>query len=209
MPIIDFKEIPAGNKKGGVDLFETFACRFLERLGYTIEVGPAEGPDGGKDLIVSIDRRDGDGGSRSIRYIVSCKHAAHSGKSIGVSQEKSILDRIIEHKVDGFLAFYSTGLTVPLQTRFREFRNAGREIVEMTGNDIDEIVSDNLFALKDCLVRFFPESVARHMERLRVEDPAQFIEPIIAEFPEVEVVHNSHGRFIGLRSGSEEEEKTL
>lgn len=106
--IIDFKEIPQANKGNGEqDLFEQFACDFLETIGYEIIRRPDRGPDGKKDLIVS-ETRKGIGGETIIKWIVSCKHNAATGIAVKDTDEADIYDRVIKHKCQGFLGFYST-----------------------------------------------------------------------------------------------------
>jgi hypothetical protein len=39
---------------------------------------------------------------------VSCKHFAHAGRSVGIDDEPSIIDRVRAHSCQGFLGIYST-----------------------------------------------------------------------------------------------------
>ncbi len=106
--MIDFKEIAPSNKGGKEqDTFELFSRDFLEVIGFKIIQHPYRGADGGKDMIVS-ETRTGNVGETTIKYLVSCKHYAHSNDSIGDKIENNILDRVQKHKCDGFIAVYST-----------------------------------------------------------------------------------------------------
>lgn len=108
MSAIDFKEIPEAHLGGGKqDTFELFARDFLIFLGYNIGEDPSRGADGGKDIIV-IERRSGVGGETIVRWLVSCKHKAHSGSSVTPQVEENIRDRIEANHCDGFIGFYST-----------------------------------------------------------------------------------------------------
>lgn len=108
MPRIDFKEIAQANiSTGEQDSFELFARDILEYLGYHVITGPDRGNDGGKDLIV-LETRTGVGGETHVPWLVSCKHNAHSGESVGVTEEQDILDRVKAHQCAGFIGFYST-----------------------------------------------------------------------------------------------------
>src|SRR5262245_473324 len=108
MPILDFKEIPAPNiATGSQDTFELFARDFLEFIGYRVLIGPDRGSDRGRDLIV-LETRGGVGGETLINWLVSCKHKAHSGRSVTLIDEQDISDRVQTHSCDGFLGFYST-----------------------------------------------------------------------------------------------------
>src|SRR3972149_1526333 len=106
MPIIDFCEIPLGNKSTGMqDTFELFARDFLEYMGYIIVQGPDRGADGGKDIIVK-EIRKGIGGESEIKWLVSCKHKAHSGRSVGTADEIDIPGRVASNGCQGFIGFY-------------------------------------------------------------------------------------------------------
>jgi hypothetical protein len=108
MPAIEFGEIPSGNRGGGKqDKFELFARDCLEFLGFHPVTSPARGPDFGKDFIVEEVRR-GAGGETRIRWLVSCKHFAHSGASVSPTDEQNIRERVESHQCDGFVGFYST-----------------------------------------------------------------------------------------------------
>jgi hypothetical protein len=108
MPAIDFTEIPPANSRdGSQDTFELFARDFLAALGFNIEEGPSRGADRGKDLLV-CETLSGVVQPKNRRWVVSCKHNAHSGKAVGDGDENDIVGRVRKFKADGFMAFYST-----------------------------------------------------------------------------------------------------
>jgi hypothetical protein len=114
MPIIDFTEIPRANIAGGEqDTFELFARDFFEMLGFLIDVGPDRGQDGGRDLIIS-EQREGIIGTTTIKWLVSCKHKAHSGQAVLDGDELDIRDRVRVHGASGFIGCYSTLISSPL-----------------------------------------------------------------------------------------------
>jgi hypothetical protein len=115
---IDFKEIPLANTgSGDQDTFEEFAQEFLEALGYIIDEPVSRGADGGKDLIV-LEIKDKD----TKRWLVSCKHYAHSGKSVSPNDEQNITDRLEQFGCQGFIGFYSTLPSSSLIERFRVYK---------------------------------------------------------------------------------------
>lgn len=121
--IIDFKEIPKANDGNGEqDRFEQFACDFLETIGYKIIRRPDRGPDGKKDLIVS-ESRIGIGGETTVKWIVSCKHNAFTGSAVKDTDEVDIYDRVIKHKCQGFLGFYSTLPSSSLSNKLYELND--------------------------------------------------------------------------------------
>lgn len=106
--VIDFTEIPEANKGGGrQDLFEQFVRDFLETIGYKIIHPPDRGPDGKKDMIIEESVK-GINTISSYRWLVSCKHNAHSGRSVKDTDEPNILERLRGFKCDGFMGVYST-----------------------------------------------------------------------------------------------------
>lgn len=54
------------------------------------------------------EERLGPGGTNMVRWLVSCKHKAHSGASVTPNDEQNIRDRLGTHRCQGFIAFYST-----------------------------------------------------------------------------------------------------
>lgn len=108
MPVLDFTEIPRANSSDGKqDTFELFAKEYMRLLELQILVGPDRGQDGGRDLIVS-EQRSGILGNTEVKWLVSCKHKAHSGSSVLDGDEHDIMDRVRSHGAVGFIGFYST-----------------------------------------------------------------------------------------------------
>jgi len=107
MPALAFSEISVPTSGPGRDTFELFARDVLDFLGFAILEGPDRGADGGRDLIVE-ERRTGVGGETRVRWLVSCKHKAHSGASVTPADEQDVQDRLSAHGCTAFLGFYST-----------------------------------------------------------------------------------------------------
>lgn len=107
MAALDFKEISEAHSGPTRDQFELFARELLFSEGFRIIDHPDRGADGGRDLIVEEDR-SGPGGTNVVRWLVSCKHKAHSGKSVLPADELNVRDRLGTHRCSGFIAFYST-----------------------------------------------------------------------------------------------------
>ena len=83
MPCINFCEIPEAHiASGNQDSFELFARDFLtEILSFEILSEPSRGADGGKDILAE-ERQLGTLSENRTIWLVSCKHKAHSGKSV-------------------------------------------------------------------------------------------------------------------------------
>ncbi|MCR9234346.1 MAG: HsdR family type I site-specific deoxyribonuclease [bacterium] len=154
MPILDFTEIASGNVANGQqDEFELFARDFFEHLGYQIVNGPDRGPDDGRDLVIS-ETRTGIGGATTVRWLVSCKHQAHSGKAVGVDVEQDITDRLVTHNCQGFIGFYSTLPSAGLARKLDAFDKSEVQIFDRA--KIENTLlgdQDNMLAM-----RYFPNS---------------------------------------------------
>ena len=75
--IIDFNEIESSHK------FEQFAEDVLQSQGFKIIKRPGEGPDGGRDMVVT-DTLIGRVSNKAIKYLVSCKFWK---KAVGVDDD--------------------------------------------------------------------------------------------------------------------------
>jgi len=111
--------------------WEFFAIDFLSCLGFNVEQYPSRGIDGGIDALVEYNNK---------KYIVSCKHYFISNKSVGTTDEPSILDRIFQHDADGFIGFYSTTVSNQLAIRFKEISNKGYECIFYDKNIISNFL---------------------------------------------------------------------
>lgn len=120
MPVLDFREIPEAHVASGMqDCFEQFTSEALGAIGFKIIEQPARGSDLGKDLIV-IEERKGIGRDTVIRWLVSCKHKAHSGRAVGLDDEPDIIERVQGHSCTGFMGVYSTLPSSSLQARLKQ-----------------------------------------------------------------------------------------
>jgi hypothetical protein len=157
--MIDWKEIPDG------DTWELFARDFLVELGFVIEVGPGRGADAGKDLLISEQLR-GTLHSSNFKWLVSCKHFATSGKSVGTEDETNITDRLKHHKADGFMGFYSTMPSSALVTRLQQYAvNGDLQAYEIFDHKKIEGRFVNA-GLSKLALRYFPAGY-RHMRPIQ------------------------------------------
>jgi hypothetical protein len=161
MSVIDFKEIPQANKGAGTqDTFELFCRDFLMTLGFQIIQHPSRGADGGKDMLV-LEVLSSVVENKYRKWLVSCKHTAHSKRGVSARDEGDFYDRVRENDCDGFLGLYShlptSGLSEKIQKRKK---------------DIDCIIYDGAFIEKTILCnpkakqlfpRYFPESFKKYI----------------------------------------------
>ena len=159
MSALDFKEIPRANTGDGrQDTFELFARDFLLYLGYQIDVHPSRGADGGKDIIV-IENRTGISGTTQIRWLVSCKHNAHSNSSVKPKDEENLNNRLHSNECNGFIGFYSSvpssGLATILTNLKRQF-----EVQQFDHNLIEGHLLKSVEGLQ-LAKQYFPESLKK------------------------------------------------
>jgi hypothetical protein len=114
MPILDFKELstsrsssPAGEDLEGL----------VRELGKRLRLDPnwaGRGTDQGRDLFFK-ERRKGVFGSEDLRWVVSCKDFANSGRSVSEHDVGSVVDKITQHSADGFLLVTTTTASTGLK----------------------------------------------------------------------------------------------
>lgn len=170
MAIINFKEIPEahGNGENGLrDTFELFAEVFFTKLGFKIIEGPSRGTDNGKDLIIeeSVQGKF-DVSESKIRWLVSCKHKAHTGNSVRPEDEGNLLDRLSLHQCSGFIGFYSTLASTGLNALISGLPNSGKKIKILNAENIETLLLQSQTGI-ELIERFFPQSFAQW----RAENP--------------------------------------
>jgi len=201
---LDFKEIPQASGGSGLqDTFELFSRDFFEILGYEIIQHPDRGADGKKDLIIQ-EARTGVSGITKIKWLVSCKHYAHGGKSVSDIDEPNILDRISVHNCDGFIGFYSTLPATSLGANFEGLKMK-TNIQSFDKEQIEKILLETPQGLK-LASRYFPVS----FEKYTVENPKPA--KIFAEEPSIKceycdknLLESKTGIFVMLRKPSDHE----
>lgn len=106
-PKIDFTEIELDQ---GFP-FEQFVENLLRTLGWTIIKGAGKGVDGGRDIIASRSERTATGKTRVRKYVIQCKHYAHSGKSVNKNDISDCAYMPKKHDCSGWLLVTSSQLT--------------------------------------------------------------------------------------------------
>ncbi len=154
MPLIDFKELPDVPRG---EALEMLTRGIGQRLGLALS-WTGRGADRGRDLLFS-EIQEGPLSARPIKWLVSCKHFANSDRSVSEADVGSILDKVNQHGVDGFLLVTTTTASTGLKELLDslDHRNGGPiqtavwDSHELAGYLIREEFSD-LFR------QYFPES---------------------------------------------------
>lgn len=148
--MIEFRELESDGIR-----FEQLIRELLIRSGFEVH-WTGVGPDGGRDL-VAIERANGSLAPFQRKWLVSCKHHAHSGKSVGVDDASNIVDACNAVGATGYLLACSTQPTSALVKRFEEIEAKGFLVLRYwDGVEIEKRISTpQAFALNQL---FFPES---------------------------------------------------
>lgn len=184
--VLDFKEIPEARGGSGLqDAFELFAREFLMYKGYNIIENPDRGADGKRDLIVEEVKR-GISSDIKVKWLVSCKHYAHSGNAVKDSDEIDITDRLMRHGCDGFMGIYST---IPASSLAGKVNSMGNKAFVYDRESLERELLSDLEGLK-LVFRFFPESykkfIEENPERVDIFDVK---EPIRCEYCKKELIN--------------------
>ncbi|OOG11310.1 restriction endonuclease [Pseudomonas sp. C9] len=156
MARFNFKEIASAKDGGGdIDQFEKFSKQFFESvLGHDIVKDPGRGADGGIDICVRVKSNSG-----YEHWLVSCKHYAHSGNSVGRGDEEDILDRLAEHGCDVFVGFYSTIASEGLFQKLERLRiNKDIKYKIYNSEDIEKLLLDSIQGFR-VAKQFFSKSL--------------------------------------------------
>jgi len=165
MGILDFREIASPNrnytkssnnkvgKSNSVDDFELFAQEFfLTVKKMTIFKSVSNGPDDGIDLGV-------ESASDGTRWLVSCKHYAHSDQP--VSREESIIERVRDWDCDGFIAFYTTAPSTTVDSRLSGAEKHKIKVIRYTKEAIEHELLNSAHGTA-LAARYFPTSMTNH-----------------------------------------------
>jgi len=145
--MIDFKELSQDGVK-----FEQLIRELLVRSGFEVH-WTGVGPDGGRDLVIT-ERAEGALAPFERKWLVSCKHNAHSGKSVGLPD---ITDSCAAVGSSGFLLACSTQPTSTVVTRLSEI-NASGSLLTTCWDGIEIEKRLNTPSTLPLIHLFFPES---------------------------------------------------
>lgn len=148
--MLDFTELP----KDGIR-FEQLIRELLLRTGFEVH-WTGVGPDGGRDLVF-VERAEGALAAFSRKWLVSCKHHAGTGSSVGVSDISGIVDACEAVGAQAFLLACSTQPSSGVVRRLEEVQQQGKLITRYwDGVEVDRRLSrPDAYALRHA---FFPVS---------------------------------------------------
>ncbi|MGR5280361.1 restriction endonuclease [Photobacterium damselae] len=117
--MLDFKELSQSGKE-----FELLIRELLFNKNYQV-YWSGVGPDGGRDLIC-IEEKESFFAPEKKKWLIQCKHNAHSHKSVGVSDLDEIVDSCEQHEATGFILACSTQPSSGVVSRLESITNNSR-----------------------------------------------------------------------------------
>lgn len=148
--MIDFSELPPDGIK-----FEQLIRELLIRSGFEVH-WTGVGADGGRDLIV-IEKSSGRLAPFERKWLVSCKHNANAGTSVGMTDVTDIKDACEAVNAQGFLLACSTQPSSAVVKRFEEINRNGN-IITKYWDSVEIEKRLNTPATFPLISLFFPES---------------------------------------------------
>lgn len=117
--MLDFKELSTSG-----DEFELLIRELLYNKGLEV-YWSGKGADGGRDL-VCVEKNRSYFKNTSKKWLIQCKHNAHSGKSVGLSDLDNIVDSCEEHGATGYLLVCSTYPSSAVVRRLEQIQSNGK-----------------------------------------------------------------------------------
>jgi hypothetical protein len=152
--MLDFKEIPRDGRA-----FEQLIREILLVMGLHPQ-WTGQGPDQGRD-IVATETLEGPLGTIEQKWLVQCKHFAHSGKSVGRDDVGSFDSDCRQISANGYLLAVSTQPSSGLVTKLKELADQSQtplRIKVWDSVDIEKLLAEpRLFSLGHL---FFPQAFA-------------------------------------------------
>jgi hypothetical protein len=149
--MINYKELSDDGVR-----FEQLIRELLVREDYDVR-WTGVGADGGRDLLVT-ERASGPFAPFTRTWLISCKHKAHSGSSVGVNDlDRSIVDSCKSIGAEGFILACSTQASSALLSRLKEIE-ATNNLVCRVWDSVDierRLMTPRTYSLMQI---FFPET---------------------------------------------------
>lgn len=150
--MLDFKELALDGLE-----FEQLIRELLFNKGLRI-YWSGKGPDGGKDLIC-VEQSGETFAATQKTWLIQCKHKAHSGNSVGISDLDDIVDSCSQHNATGYVLATSTQPSSSVVARLEGITSNPRNNITATYWDsvkIEQLLTTAKYW--NLAQRFFPVS---------------------------------------------------
>jgi Restriction endonuclease len=158
MATLDFSELE-GSPPG--EAFEALVRLIGERLALNVQWS-GRGADGGRDLYF-LETQSGTLGMRAVKWLINCKDKSDSNSAVLEKDVGSILDKVQQHKCEGFLLATSTTASTALKEKLDklDIGNGGPIQTKVWDRfELTKLLLSERFS--DLLVQFFPKHNARN-----------------------------------------------
>lgn len=177
MSTINFSEL-----KGYVpgEQFEALVKEIAKKIGLSVSWS-GRGPDEGRDMIFT-EIRKGIIGNSVVKWLVQCKDFSKSGKSVSEGDVGSISDKIIQHKVDGYLLATSTVVTSGLMKMLEslDISKGGNYLIKVWDyTELTEILCRGEFNI--ILKQYLPESFKKLTKYDSIEGALDILKSNLSE----------------------------
>jgi len=158
MATLDFSEL---NSNPPGEAFEALVRLVGERIGLNVQWS-GRGADGGRDLYF-LETQSGRLGIRAVKWLVNCKDKSESNAAVQEKDLGSILDKVQQHKCDGFLLATSTTASTALKEKLDKLDIGNGGSIQTKVWDRFELTKFLLSEqFSDLLLQFFPKQNARN-----------------------------------------------
>ncbi len=124
--------------------FELLCRDVLESIGAKIVSEPTRGPDQKKDLIIEVESQDPLGNKSTLKYLVQCKHKAHSGKSVYENEIGDFRSACLVHKTHGYFLITSTIASTTVATNLNAENERGHlKTIIWDGRKLEEKIESS------------------------------------------------------------------
>jgi hypothetical protein len=177
MATLDFSEL---DKDPPGESFEGLIRLLGQRLGLIVRWS-GRGADGGRDLIF-IETQRGPLSATPLRWLVSCKDNSGSGSSVLERDAGSVLDKVSQHKCDGFLLATTTTASTGLKEKLDQLDVSHGGTIQTKVWDRFELTALLLEdRCADLLAQFFPRHVAQRA-KLALDEAREVVERALPRF---------------------------
>lgn len=187
------------------EALEFLAREIGKRLGMDVNWS-GRGADQGRDLIF-IEIQKGPINSVAVKWLVQCKDNSASGKSVTEGEVGSIIDKVRQHKANGFLLITTTTAATSLKSKLDglDLSNSGEIQTQIW--DKHELLSLLLQPGNEDLIRqYFPKSYDKYIEKFGSIDRGL---KILKERIDPSVYHKIEKLIIGTEKESAEKKQIV
>ncbi len=153
---IKYKMLNFAELDSNGDDFELLVRELLYNKGLEV-YWSGKGPDGGRDLLC-VEKYKSNFKDVRKRWLIQCKHNAHSGNSVGINDLGSISNACSQHNADGYILVCSTYPSSSVVTMLEDIEQNEKIVTSFW--DYQTLERQLLTPANWTLIsRFFPESL--------------------------------------------------